>query len=158
MFLWLLTTYSQFIDDPQALHRLDLEWNRLSTPHSDAYIEDRRTAFVDYNENAFYKMLHPVLQSLAPLLGSLTRQICPEYAYLSPPPPEDHLHEALSRLLLQFIVDMEEDIPLDPDNLRPVDCTGIRPSETSESLSASETVDTETDLSSDLSDSGIGSE
>ena len=43
----------------------------------------------------------------------------PEYAYLSPPPPTEHLHEAMRRLLLQQIVKMSDDvIPLDPKKIR----------------------------------------
>lgn len=42
----------------------------------------------------------------------------PEYGFLDPPPPEDHLHEAIQRLLLNQIHNMKEDIKLNTDKLR----------------------------------------
>ena len=41
----------------------------------------------------------------------------PEYGFLDPPPPEDHLHEAIQRLLLNQIHNMKEDIKLNTDKL-----------------------------------------
>ncbi|KAL4245116.1 hypothetical protein ABKN59_009864 [Abortiporus biennis] len=71
----------------------------------------------------FEDVLHPSLRSLAPMLSSLTAQINPEYAYLIPPPPVDHLHEAFIRILLKEIVEMKDQgraIPLEPRNERPI--------------------------------------
>ena len=52
------------------------------------------------------------------LMWKLAVQIAPEYALLSPDIAPDHLHEAVRRLLLQAIVDMKDDIPLDPKKCR----------------------------------------
>lgn len=60
------------------------------------------------------------MADIAILLGSIAEQVSPEYAYWPVQPPEDHLHEAIQRLILQYLVDhRDSDIALDPDNLRP---------------------------------------
>ncbi|KAL4250857.1 hypothetical protein ABKN59_008698 [Abortiporus biennis] len=107
-------------DDPEALRRLDAEWIKFSNHQIKNTINDTRSSILSNTEQTFARILHPSLKSLAPLLVSLTEQVRPEYAYLKPAPFEDHLHEALCRILLQFIIDLEQDILLDPENLRPV--------------------------------------
>lgn len=70
------------------------------------------------------RTLHPMLKKsgLGDLLQKLAQQIAPEYAYLDPPPPVDHLHEAFRRILLETIVDIElhphKNVALDPDSGR----------------------------------------
>ena len=62
----------------------------------------------------FKGVLHPQLEPvLARLLWQLAQQITPEYALLSQSIAPDHLHEAVRRILLQFMVDMEDEILLD---------------------------------------------
>jgi hypothetical protein len=64
-------------------------------------------------------VLHPKLIGLAEFLRNVTDIVSPEYAYLKEPPPVDHLHEALQRLLLTQVFAMEDDpIPLDTENHR----------------------------------------
>ncbi|KAL4245119.1 hypothetical protein ABKN59_009861 [Abortiporus biennis] len=83
--------------------------------------EDTAKYFMHLSTTNFEEMLHPSLRPLARMLNDLTAQVSPEYAYLTPSPPEDHLHEAFRRILLQQIVDMQgKDIKLDPKNLRTV--------------------------------------
>ena len=49
-------------------------------------------------------------------------QIYPEYGWFSPPPVDDHLHEAMRRLLLEQILKMQEDpIHLQDEETRPLE-------------------------------------
>ncbi len=82
--------------------------------------EDSRAVLLGYTEAKFEKILDPGLTSLAPMLRAMAKQIRPEYAYLDPPPPSDHLHEAMRRLLLEQILKMPDPIPLEPGTLRPL--------------------------------------
>ncbi|KAI0788727.1 hypothetical protein C8Q75DRAFT_719219 [Abortiporus biennis] len=134
-------------DDPDALRVLDQYWETISDPVSGG-VYDPRNSVLDLTEQDFSTLLHPDLRSLAPLIRALADQVQVEYVFLDPPPPEDHLHEALSRILLQFIVDMKEDIPLDPNNLRPVN-----PIRLYESIKSYSSTVYESDSDSDVSES-----
>ncbi|PBL03767.1 hypothetical protein ARMGADRAFT_32333 [Armillaria gallica] len=65
------------------------------------------------------RALHPRLKFLGMFLFRLCEQMTPEYGFVSPP-PEDHLHEAFQRLILNQIDEMAEDIELDTEKLREV--------------------------------------
>ena len=52
------------------------------------------------------------------MLEQLLYQIAPEYAFLQPPPCQEHLHEAMRRILLDAIVNLKSDVPLNPKNPR----------------------------------------
>ncbi|CAL1717125.1 unnamed protein product [Somion occarium] len=78
--------------------------------HSDT----REILLSQYNVESWQAALHPGLSCLAPLLDSLALQVQPEYAMMDPAPPEDHLHEAFRRLILEHIVGMgDTDIDLE---------------------------------------------
>ncbi len=64
-------------------------------------------------------MMDPRLAPISFMLAEMAGQINPEYGYLSPPPAKDHLHEAMRRLLLEQIVEMEDPIELQPGVSRP---------------------------------------
>lgn len=57
-------------------------------------------------------------RGLNKLILRLGQQVAPEYALLEPKPPMEHLHEAFRRILLEYLVDMKDDVILDPDQLR----------------------------------------
>ena len=67
----------------------------------------------------------PELQDVGRLLFAIACQVRCEYALWDPQPPHpDHLHEAVQRLILQYLVDhKDKDVKLtgDPSRLRPVD-------------------------------------
>ncbi|CAL1717166.1 unnamed protein product [Somion occarium] len=76
--------------------------------------DDTREPFLSYSVAHWEAALHPGLSSLAPLLENLATQVQPEYALMDPAPPEDHLHEAFRRLILEHIVGMgDADIDLE---------------------------------------------
>ncbi|KAJ8507951.1 hypothetical protein ONZ45_g9729 [Pleurotus djamor] len=84
--------------------------------------------------------LHPKLTYVAPLLVDLAKQVRPNYRRLSPAPPPLHLHEAVSRILLKYIVQWEDegcDVELDTKRGRDT----LRPSVEREKRKASEEVD-----------------
>ena len=75
----------------------------------------------------------PVMRGVAELLWQISQHVCPEYALWEGDLEPDHLHEAVQRLILQYLVDHRNDpIELDPDHLRP---TNRRPAYWSGSVS-----------------------
>ena len=86
-------------------------------------VDDSRAELLSYEADDFKKALHPKLQDLAPMLGKMAQQVYPEYGFMDPPPALDHLHEAMRRLLLEQIVQMQNaknPIPLTAGSLRPL--------------------------------------
>ncbi|KAI0072547.1 hypothetical protein K474DRAFT_1667686 [Panus rudis PR-1116 ss-1] len=96
------------------------EFSRHTISHNNG--NDSRAAFMTWDVAMFEKSLHPKLAHVAELLRELMVQVRPEYGYLDPPPPQEHLHEAMRRLLLEAIVRIhdnpEEDVELDPNRGR----------------------------------------
>ncbi|CDO78256.1 hypothetical protein BN946_scf184827.g2 [Trametes cinnabarina] len=64
----------------------------------------------------------PAMEGVALLIVNLAKHVLPSYAVMTPPPPnDDHLHEAMQRVTLQYLVDnLDKPIPLIPGRLRPV--------------------------------------
>ncbi|PBK73659.1 hypothetical protein ARMSODRAFT_952759 [Armillaria solidipes] len=58
------------------------------------------------------------LKYIGLFLVHLCMQMGPEYRFLEPPAAEDHLNEALQRLILNQIIEMEKDIDLNTVNFR----------------------------------------
>ncbi|KAI9069028.1 hypothetical protein FKP32DRAFT_1600158 [Trametes sanguinea] len=83
---------------------------------------DSRNPLVDQSSAELRACLLPAMQDVALLIKSMARHVYPTYAVMTPPPPlEDHLHEAMQRLILQYLVDHRDNpIPLVPGKLRPV--------------------------------------
>ena len=54
------------------------------------------------------------------MLFEIAEHVHPTYPLMETPPPHpDHLHEAMQRIILNYLVaHRDNDIPLDPDNLR----------------------------------------
>ncbi|KAI0075775.1 hypothetical protein K474DRAFT_1773051 [Panus rudis PR-1116 ss-1] len=114
---WVLfkTLLLAYPDAPYAepTPKFDSAWAAIRD-HTISSVYDTRIPILSHGVHTIEQILHPRLSSLAPLLVSLGRQVKPEYAYLSPSPPADHLHEAFRRILLQHIVNMDDPIPLRP--------------------------------------------
>lgn len=54
--------------------------------------------------------LHKELGRLAPMMDELVKQVKPEYSHLPARPPDDfHLHEAMQRILLNYVVEFSGD-------------------------------------------------
>ncbi|KAI0719835.1 hypothetical protein C8T65DRAFT_568580, partial [Cerioporus squamosus] len=81
---------------------------------------DKRDGILMMGDDHWEQHFYPEMRDVAYLLFRISRQIAPEYEYWTPRPPDDHLHEAVQRLILQYLVDhRDKDIPLDPDQERP---------------------------------------
>ena len=93
----------------------------LIPKHPDQY-DDLRHHILVKNQGAWIKLFPEVMRDVAILMSNMARQVACEYALWEPQSKLeiDHLHEALQRLILQYLVDhRDKPIPLDPDNPRP---------------------------------------
>ncbi|KAI0076778.1 hypothetical protein K474DRAFT_1191151 [Panus rudis PR-1116 ss-1] len=129
LFVSLILAFPAGTDDASPNSSFCYVW-RVFRDHTISKDGDTRLAPLLYSVAEFKEALHPRLASLAPLLRKLAGQVIPEYAYLSHPPPEDHLHEAFRRIILEHIVGMDDPIPLTSgrsraDNLKTQDPAGI---------------------------------
>ncbi len=83
-------------------------------------IDPRERTFLRCLDDFYLGTLLPCMRDVACLLYDLSRQVAPSYPLMPTPPPHpDHLHEAMQRLILNYLVDhRDKDIPLDPARLR----------------------------------------
>ncbi|KAJ3491342.1 hypothetical protein NLI96_g782 [Meripilus lineatus] len=81
---------------------------------------DPRDNFWEKGKFTIINSLDPKLQPLTEFIWQILRHIRPEYDLFDPPPPLEHLHEAIRRLLLKAIYEMEDPIALDTEKLRPL--------------------------------------
>ncbi|KAI0634298.1 hypothetical protein C8Q77DRAFT_1157138 [Trametes polyzona] len=81
---------------------------------------DSRNAIIEARLPDFVAAFMPEMRDVALMLWRIAKQVWPTYAQMSPLPPyEDHLHEAMQRLLLDYLVThRDRDIPLQPGVLR----------------------------------------
>ena len=99
------------------------DWNKSRNIRAHGYIEEHiieKGTQADSREPLLYSKLlknalDPKFASLAPMLCEMGCQIAPEYTYLDEEPPKDHLHEVMRRLLLRYILQMEDPTELNPD-------------------------------------------
>ncbi|KAI0076428.1 hypothetical protein K474DRAFT_1644918 [Panus rudis PR-1116 ss-1] len=126
LFVSLILSFPAGTDDASPNSSFCYVWGVFRN-HTISKDGDTRLAPLLYSVAEFKEALHPRLASLAPLLRKLAGQVIPEYAYLSPPPPEDHLHEAFRRIILEQIVGMDDPIPLIPGRSRADDLRTEKP-------------------------------
>lgn len=97
-------------------------WHRLLTniiPDRPSSYTDPRDLTLKQSEAAWRDVFLGDMKDVAALLSNISRQIRPEYAFFADDLQQDHLHEAVQRLILQYLTD-HNDIPLDPGRLRPI--------------------------------------
>ncbi|KAI9068633.1 hypothetical protein FKP32DRAFT_1561282 [Trametes sanguinea] len=84
--------------------------------------KDTRNMLLDQDEDSCAACFLPAMKEVGLLVHRMASHVYPSYAVMTPPPPhEDHLHEAMQRLILQYLVDHRDNpIPLVPGKLRPV--------------------------------------
>ncbi len=81
--------------------------------------EKRHSIFVK-NKGGWQRLFTDEMQDVAMLMHGLSRQVSCEYALYTGNLEIDHLHEAMQRLILQYLVDhQDQPIPLDPEARRP---------------------------------------
>ncbi|TFK81814.1 hypothetical protein K466DRAFT_655989 [Polyporus arcularius HHB13444] len=110
--------------EPHASPPLARLWKKLQehrTPEGPAECYDDREGLFVVGRSLWVRLyFQPEMRDVAHLLYEIRCQLGPEYEFWTPRPPDDHLHEALQRLILQYLVDhRDKDISLDPDHLRP---------------------------------------
>ncbi|KAI0753628.1 hypothetical protein C8Q74DRAFT_1305899 [Fomes fomentarius] len=78
--------------------------------------DSREAAFLGRMLPGYANAFLPCMQDVAALLFHMAQQVRPSYGLMSTPPPhDDHLHEALQRLILNYLVEhRDNDIELTP--------------------------------------------
>ncbi|KAI0658698.1 hypothetical protein C8Q70DRAFT_993700 [Cubamyces menziesii] len=97
-----------------------LEAHKIPEDEEVASYADRRTLIFDYSESSFLSAFLPTMQDVGRMLLDIREHIIPTWAVMDPPPPfDDHLHEAIQRCILKYLVEHEDEpIPLTPGVLR----------------------------------------
>ncbi|KAJ8482082.1 hypothetical protein ONZ51_g5591 [Trametes cubensis] len=83
---------------------------------------DPRNRLLERDDDEFRAPFPPVMESVADLLRDLSMHVYPSYATMEQLPPfDDHLHEAMQRLILDYLVKHQDNpIPLISGKLRAV--------------------------------------
>lgn len=99
---WESLTQHQILDDPAGR-------------------QDTRQDILNYDPSEWQQRFPEIMSEVAILLHDISRQVAPAYDLVDKIPNDDHLHEAVQRLILQYLYDHRmEDIDLDQENHRPV--------------------------------------
>ncbi|KAJ8496234.1 hypothetical protein ONZ45_g12532 [Pleurotus djamor] len=104
-------------DDEEDLHNnwFLFLWNLIES-HEISSSHDSRSPILLVPKDNWPKYLHHRLSFVGPLLFELSEQVRPDYRRLQPEPEPLHLHEAITRILLKYIVKWENegcDVELD---------------------------------------------
>ncbi|KAI8989121.1 hypothetical protein BD414DRAFT_415419 [Trametes punicea] len=120
----LRVTPKQFVEDKHTHDGLNKDWSVLRD-HAIPEVSDgndTRMLLLDRPPHGFMRAFPPVMAPVARLLFDISRHVLPSYALMEKPPiHDDHLHEAMQRLILQYLVDNRDNpIPLEPATLRKI--------------------------------------
>ncbi|OSC98779.1 hypothetical protein PYCCODRAFT_1330663, partial [Trametes coccinea BRFM310] len=114
-------------ESPTSQKLLNMSWKVLyehDIPDEDVTkFDDSRNPMLTLHRSVLASTWLPAMQDVAKLVYDISRHVSPAYAVMTPPPPhDDHLHEAIQRLILQYLVDHRDNpVPLIPGRLRAVD-------------------------------------
>ncbi|KAI0772804.1 hypothetical protein BD413DRAFT_473567, partial [Trametes elegans] len=105
---------AQFSTDAQRI--LSNMWETLSR-HTieDSNKSDSRTPLLLMDEiDSFLEVFAPEMHDVARMLFNMAMEVAPSYAFMTTlPPHDDHLHEAMQRLILDYLVThLDNPIPL----------------------------------------------
>ena len=109
-------------EEPEAAQAFTANWHNLLThiiPDNPSIYTDPRDLTLKQTEQAWRAQFLGDMKDVGTLLFRISRQIRPEYALFGDDLRQDHLHEAVQRLILQYLTD-HDDIPLDPGYLRAI--------------------------------------
>ncbi|TBU37826.1 hypothetical protein BD309DRAFT_1004721 [Dichomitus squalens] len=84
--------------------------------------DEKRHEVMSRTKQEWLDLFHATMEDVALLLWRITLHVRAEYALWKREgnPQPDHLHEAVQRLILQYLIDHRDNpIQLDPDHLRP---------------------------------------
>ncbi|CDO68493.1 hypothetical protein BN946_scf184499.g18 [Trametes cinnabarina] len=109
---------------------LNQNWKRLyeHTIPETRDEDDSRNPLLDQKLSKVVRTFLPEMHKVGKLVYQIANHVFPSYAVMTPPPPhDDHLHEAMQRLILEYLVENRDNpIPLMQGSLRPVE-TGDSP-------------------------------
>ncbi|KAI0372547.1 hypothetical protein BV20DRAFT_939687 [Pilatotrama ljubarskyi] len=112
-------------EDPARKRQLEKAWTvlREHTIPMDRSSGDNRVQVMAGLRAEFLGAFPDLMGPVAHLLDDIREHVTPAYPLMDPPPPhDDHLHEAMQRLILQYLFDHRDDpIPLTPGLLRAVE-------------------------------------
>ncbi|KAI0356869.1 hypothetical protein OH77DRAFT_1588755 [Trametes cingulata] len=112
-------------EDPARKRLMETAWAVLRdhTIPVDRASGDNRIQALEGLQEDFIGAFPDVMGPVADLLYDIRKHVVPAYPLMDPPPPhDDHLHEAMQRLILQYLFDHRDDpIPLTPGPLRAVE-------------------------------------
>ncbi|KAI0657464.1 hypothetical protein C8Q70DRAFT_919277 [Cubamyces menziesii] len=120
-----------FTEQPQDVSAVDLgfAWSTLRNHiiTKEPRKADTRTPLLSDDSIVVLTALPPCMVPIGELLLRIIDHVLPSYPLMDVlPPHDDHLHEAMERLILQYLVDNRDTpIPLIPHKLRPVCCPDV---------------------------------
>ncbi|KAF7439698.1 hypothetical protein PC9H_000034 [Pleurotus ostreatus] len=129
VFLLLAVPLGSAREDPQALKDpdefgLNCAWKYIAN-HEIGVSDDMGDSRLSIIHQAKWKKwLHPELAHAEGFLLSLTAQIAPEWGLIEPAPLPLHLHEAMQRIILQYIdlwKTQNKDVQFDTGRIRPAE-------------------------------------
>ncbi|PIL29004.1 hypothetical protein GSI_09051 [Ganoderma sinense ZZ0214-1] len=89
-------------------------------PRQRSRTQDKRQSIIGQSDDAWEALLLGDMKDIGALLFNISEHVNPEYALWGDGLQPDHLHEAVQRLILQYLVDHKEPIELDPEYTRPI--------------------------------------
>ncbi|KAI0325361.1 hypothetical protein GY45DRAFT_1312281 [Cubamyces sp. BRFM 1775] len=106
-----------FEETETTLKSLSTAWMTFynhSIPPDPTTMSDPRNNLIKLTPNKFRLAFPPTMELVADLLLELSRHVSPSYAMMEQLPPyDDHLHEAMQRLILRYLVaHLDDPIPL----------------------------------------------
>ncbi|PIL29005.1 hypothetical protein GSI_09052 [Ganoderma sinense ZZ0214-1] len=120
----LLRVHPKNVDrEAQADGNMVKTWTLLLSheiPDLRSKTHDVRQSIIGQTDDAWEALLLGDMKDIGALLFKISEHVNPEYALWGDGLHPDHLHEAVQRLILQYLVDHKEPIELDPEYTRPI--------------------------------------
>ncbi len=120
----LLRVHPKGVDkEAQAADNMINTWTILLShriPKQGFLDSDPREMVIRKTRDAWRGLFPDEMKDVGTLLWKISRHVVPEYALWDDGLQPDHLHEAVQRLILQYLVDHKTTIELEPDYLRPI--------------------------------------
>lgn len=107
----------EVVEEPRTREAFKKTYSFLAEHTVGSVPDNRGLLFVDGEAPNWRSVLHPALDGIANMIAALTEVARPEYHWYSKPPPEDHLHEAMQRIIFDQIYKMDkvrDHIPISP--------------------------------------------
>lgn len=109
------------------------KWRTLRShtiPNEPSVLDETRHSLFIMAQEEWTGLFLPEMRDVALMMWEISRQVAPEYALFEGHLEVDHLHEAVQRIILQYLVShRDRPIPVDPVHLRPTEKGKIEKSE-----------------------------